>query len=74
MKYTSVIGSAIIDVYFNGDLENPSVFKTNTSQTFERWITTLKVVPRNNFSTVPILIEYDVVPVEYLPPKQRRAL
>ena len=63
-----------VNVYFNGDLENPVNIGGGGSQTFNRWIKHIRVVSTRAGSIHPVTVEYDVVPVEYLPPKQRRAL
>ena len=57
-------------VYFNGDLENPSVIAGGSNQTFNRWVKTIRLQGQNP-SRHGVLVEYDVVPVEYLPPKTR---
>ena len=62
-----------VDVYFNGDLENPTRINGGQNQTFNRWIRSMRVVSTSG-TAHPVLVEYDLVPVEYLPPKQRRAL
>ena len=59
-------------VYFNGDLENPSKLSIGT-RTYNRWIKTIRFTNMSSFEFTGLL-EYDVVPVQYLPPKQRRAL
>ena len=59
-------------VYFNGDLENPSKLSIGT-HTFNKWIKTIRFTNMSSFEFTG-LIEYDVVPVEYLPPRPRRAL
>ena len=56
------------------DLENPSRFGNGGgSQTFNRWIKHLRVVSTSG-SAHPVLVEYDAVPVEYLPPRTRSRL
>ena len=60
------------DVYFNGDLANPSRINTNSSQVFNKWIKSVRLVGQGGITTNHIaLVEYDLVPVEYLPPKPR---
>ena len=59
-----------VDVYFDGSLENPTRISGGGSQTFNRWIKHLRVVSTSG-SAHPVLVEYDAVPVEYLPPKTR---
>ena len=63
-----------IEVYLNGDLTNPVVVKSST--TLSRWIKSMRISEdgRNTGTAWYGTIDYDVVPVEYLPPKQRRAL
>ena len=63
------------DVYFNGDLANPTRINENTNQVFNRWIKSVRLVGQGGLTTNHVaLVEYDVVPVGYLPPKPRRAL
>ena len=64
------VGSNSIKVYFNGDLENPSTLRSTQSQVFTKWIRSLRITNDDSSSIEP-LIEYDVVPVEYLPPRTR---
>ena len=59
-----------VDVYFNGDLENPTRINGGGNQTFNRWIKHIRIVSTND-TFHPVLVEYDAVPVEYLPPKTR---
>ena len=59
-------------VYLNGSTVNPIVVSGN--RTLNQWITSIRVQNRNGGSSRTGLIEYDVVPVQYLPPRQRRAL
>ena len=59
-------------VYLNGSTVNPIV--VNGSRTLNQWITSIRVQNRNGGSARTGLIEFDVVPVQYLPPRQRRAL
>ena len=62
-----------VDVFFNGDLENPTRIGPGGNQTFNRWIRTIRVASLSG-TAHPVLVEYDAVPVQYLPPRQRRAL
>ena len=59
-----------VDVFFNGDLENPTRINGGQNQTFNRWIKHIRVVSTSG-TTHPVLVEYDAVPVEYLPPRNR---
>ena len=56
-------------VYFNGDLENPSKLSKG-SYTYNRWVTTIRFTNMSSYEFTG-LMEFDVVPVEYLPPKNR---
>ena len=59
-----------VDVFFNGDLENPTRINAGGNQTFHRWIKTMRVSSLSS-TAHPVLVEYDAVPVEYLPPRNR---
>ena len=59
-------------VYLNGSTVNPII--VSGSRTLNQWITSIRIQNRNGGSSRTGLIEYDVVPVQYLPPRQRRAL
>ena len=59
-----------VDVYFDGSLENPTRISGGGSQTFNRWVKSIRIVSTRP-TTHPVLVEYDAVPVEYLPPKTR---
>ena len=48
-----------LDVYFNGDLENPTRINGGQNQTFNRWIRTMRVVSTSG-TAHPVLVEYDV--------------
>ena len=60
-----------VDVYFDGDLENPSRINGGGAETFNRWTKHLRIVSNSPTSNHPILVQFDLVPVEYLPPKTR---
>ena len=60
----------IVRVYFDGDLDNPYIMGTKETQTFTRWTKSVRV----NYTSTPsiaVLVEYDIVPVQYLPPRTR---
>ena len=62
-----------LNVYFNNDLENPSRFGNGNGEivrTYEKWITHLRLVSESS-NPQHIVIEYDIVPVQYLPPRTR---
>ena len=59
-----------VRVYFDGDRNNPYIMSTSQTQTFTRWTKSVRVNYTGNPS-VSVLVEYDVVPVQYLPPKTR---
>ena len=63
---------SITHVYPNGSTANPIVI--DGSRTLNQWITSIRVQNINGGSTRTGVIEFDVVPVQYLPPRQRRAL
>ena len=59
-----------VRVYFDGDLDNPYIMGTKETQTFTRWTKSVRI----NYTATPqvsVLVEYDVVPVQYLPPRTR---
>ena len=65
-------------IYFNNDRENPSNLVANTSsnnsttRTFNQWTRSIRiVVPDDNVNGIDLEIEYDAVPVQYLPPRDR---
>ena len=56
-------------VYLNGSTVDPIVVSGN--RTLNQWISSIRIQNRNGGSTRAGIIEYDVVPVEYLPPRTR---
>ena len=65
-------------IYFNEDRSNPSILSKNattavtTTRSFNQWARSLRVVldAGSNFAS-PYEVEYDVVPVQYLPARDR---
>ena len=67
-----------LEIYLNNDRQNPSSLVKNTTgansttRTFNQWITSIRVViPPDNLNGINLEIEYDAVPVRYLPARDR---
>ena len=77
IKITNASGRAL-SIYFNEDRSNPAILAKNantavtTSRTFNQWSRSVRIVlgPGSNFAS-PYEVEYDAVPVQYLPPRDR---
>ena len=63
----------IVSIYFDGDLENPTRISGGSSETFNRWVKSVRLTSQDGVNHY-VQVQYDIVPVEYLPPKPRRAL
>ena len=61
------------DVYFDGDQANPTRIASKGNETFNKWIKTIRLVGQGGTGSAAhnALVEYDLVPVEYLPPRTR---
>ena len=66
-------------IYFNEDRSNPSILQKNattsstTSRTFNQWARSMRIVltPGSSIPALRYEVEYDAVPVQYLPPRDR---
>ena len=60
-------------VYFNNDNTNPAIIKGTITREFNQWIKSVRLVV--GLGGQPIIkdieIEFDIVPVKYLPNKER---
>ena len=60
----------ILSIYFDGDLENPTKISGGSSATFNRWVKSLRITSQDDTNHY-VQVQYDVVPVGYLPPRTR---
>ena len=67
-----------LSIYFNEDRSNPSILQKNattavtTTRSFNQWARSIRIElgTGTNFP-LPYEVEYDAVPVQYLPPRDR---
>ena len=74
VRITNTQTTSSVSVFLNGSTINPIIVAGNGGRTLNQWITSITIKDNTTGNGRVGLIEFDIVPVQYLPPKQRRAL
>ena len=71
VRITNTQTSSSVSVFLNGSTRNPIIVSGSGGRTLNQWVTSITVKDNTTGNARVGLIEFDIVPVEYLPPKTR---
>ena len=74
VRITNTQAASSVSVFLNGSTINPIVVNGTGGRTLNQWVTSITIKDNTTGSSRVGLVEFDIVPVQYLPPRQRRAL
>ena len=71
VRITNTQAASSVSVFLNGSKMDPIVVSGTGGRTLTEWVKSITVQDRTTGNSRVGLIEFDIVPVEYLPPKTR---